>query len=363
MFKTNRLSNRTPFVVACAILFSTTLLLADQAVLKDGSVINGTITKIEGDNLFLQTSFAGELIIPMLELQTLESDQAIELKLRNGKITSQKLDASDAASLISQIVAAGTAVTVPEPTTAGVSNEPVAEPVSRIWKFEGAVGLSGKSGNSNKDDFSGSLKAVMENDDQRLEFALRYHLSETELSNRIREKTTDESIASANYTSFFTPSFGWFFGQSLERDRFENIELRSLTAAGITWKALDAEKKTLELSAGLANRYESYGFDLNADGLEDKVGSENLPGIDFSLKFKWLPADWAEWNTSLSINPVFEDLSNYQIDHLSTLDIPLGASDLWKLRVSVSNQYRSIVTTDTEKLDTTYALSLLLKWM
>ena len=111
----------------------------------------------------------------------------------------------------------------------------------------------------------------MENNDQRLELAFRYNLSETELSTGRREKTTDESIASANYTSFFTPTVGWFFNQSLERDRFENVELRSLTAAGITWKALAHDRKTLELSTGLANRYESYGFDLNADGLEGQV--------------------------------------------------------------------------------------------
>ena len=96
---------------------------------------------------------------------------------------------------------------------------------------------------------------------------------------------------------------------------------------------------------------------------KDRFGSENLPGMDFALKFKWLPTNWVEWNTTLSINPVFEDLSDYRIDHLSTVDIPLGTSDLWKLRISLSNQYRSIVTTDTDKLDTTYALSLLLKWM
>ena len=52
------------------------------------------------------------------------------------------------------------------------------------------------------------------------------------------------------------------------------------------------------------------------------------------MKFYWKINDWIEWNTSLGINPAFEDMSDYRIDHTSTIDVPLGKSDLWKLRLA-----------------------------
>ena len=330
--------------------------------MKDGSTILGSIQRIEDNKLFLSTTFAGEIVIALDQVQTLQSTDTVTMKLQNGQTVSQQLDASNTPALLPQIVLAGSAINAEATTQPSAPATPDVETVANLWKFEGAVGLSGKSGNSTKDDLSGTLKAVMEKDNHRLSLGLQYHLSESEISDGTRQKTTDETIANASYTSFFTPNIGWFADQTLERDRFENIDLRSLTSVGVTWKTWSDGPNSLELSTGVANRYEAYGFDLDGDGFDDRTGSQNLPGLDFGLKLAWHPANWAEWNTSLSINPVFEDFSDYRIDHLSTLDIPLGESNRWKLRVSLANQYRSIVTSGSEKLDTTYALSLLMKW-
>jgi hypothetical protein len=230
------------------------------------------------------------------------------------------------------------------------------------WTYEGALGFSGKSGSGAKQDGHATLKAVRATAVSRLEAQLLVQTGSADDANGDSRKTSDEWIGKADFTSYFSSQWGWQVKQHLERDRFENIKLRSLSSLGLSFKAVQESDRRLEFAAGFAHRYESYGFDLNRDGMDDRSGSESQPGMNLGLKWYWKFAEWAEWNLSLDYNPVFEDMGDYRLDHQSTLDIPLGYSDAWKLRLLLANQYKSVRPVGQDASDTTYALSLLFKW-
>ena len=67
---------------------------------------------------------------------------------------------------------------------------------------------------------------------------------------------------------------------------------------------------------------------------------------------------------SLTYVPKFEDFGDYRLKQDSAVELPLGLSDFWKLRLGVSNAYKSFIPVDSEleKLDTTYYTRLILSW-
>ena len=48
--------------------------------------------------------------------------------------------------------------------------------------------------------------------------------------------TSEEVIGGVDFSAYFNDHYGWFVREELEKDRFEDIELRSTSAAGLKYK-------------------------------------------------------------------------------------------------------------------------------
>jgi hypothetical protein len=353
-----------PFSFACVGLLFSQVALADVVEITDGSRLNGEIVKIHEGKLVLKTSYAGTLEIAMSDVVAFSRDEPASVRFADGSVAVGPVRAAGAGRVTvassggsvsgatSEVVAAW-APGETDPAIAAVESQ------LRKWRYEAAVALTGKIGNTDKSDYAATFRAVLEGPRDRLTFYSGYNFAQ---AGDPGVTTAEEMIGGVNYTNFFAEHYGWYVRQELERDKFENLKFRSTTAAGFTYRPINEALQKLEFFGGLSLRYEGYGFDLNDDGVEDKTGSESFPGLDFGLKHYWRFADWGEMNNALTYNPSFDDFGNYRLDHLSTVDIPLGSSDFWKLRLSLQNQYNSDVPAGAENLDTTYALSLLLNW-
>jgi len=74
-----------PFCVLCVILLASSIVFADQVVLKNGDRLTGTIVKSDGKNLVLKSEFAGEVTIQWDAVQGLTSAGDLHLDLKNGQ--------------------------------------------------------------------------------------------------------------------------------------------------------------------------------------------------------------------------------------------------------------------------------------
>jgi hypothetical protein len=61
----------------------------------------------------------------------------------------------------------------------------------------------------------------------------------------VETKTADELKGGADYSSFFSERSGWFVRQELERDNVEDVDLRSTTDAGFTYRLIKTERQQL----------------------------------------------------------------------------------------------------------------------
>lgn len=349
---------------ACAGLFVAQTLTADVVETQDGSRLNGEIIRIHEGTLVLETSFAGELKIGLDEVVSFSSEDPENVRFADGTVAVGPVQGDG----LGQITITGPSGTVSGSTDKVIAawapgdRDPIVlareaelEGQLRQWSYEAAVALTGRYGNTEKNDYAASAKATLEGPNDRLQFYVGWLYADTD-----GVRSTDEIVGGVSYTNFFSEKFGWYVREELERDQFENIDFRSTTAAGLNYRAINKKTQKLELTAGLSLRYEGYTDPALSGGLTD----ESFPGLDFGVKHYWKFADWGEMNNSITYNPTFADFGDYRLDHLSTVDIPLGTVDYWKVRFSLQNQYNSGIdeATGAEKLDTTYAISLLLNW-
>lgn len=352
MTKLKRITLVALAVVAGAMLNAATLELAD------GSRLHGELIKIEGGKVTFRTAFAGDLEIPQEQVANLQSDAVVNVRTRTGEVFQGSV-VSDGQGTLQIRSAAGTGTARIDNVVSGwgagqrdpeiVAMEAELEQLRRKWRYSLGFDLTGSDGNTNNFGVGLRFNALLEGPNDRLRFYGSYLYQQ---DNNIRSK--DEQIVGVRYTNFFTSHIGWFVRQELERDTFEGVDFRSTSAAGLTYRFINEERMSLEGSAGFSYRYEDY----STPGLD----AEGFPGLDLGLEFAWQFADWGRLNSSLSYIPSIEDFSEYLIEHESSIDMPLGQSDFWVLRLGVNNKFNSEPGPGRKDLDTTYFIRLLLTW-
>lgn len=344
-------------------------LSADVVEMNDGSRLVGKITQIYAGEITLETQFAGTLVLDQAQVRSFSTDTPLTVRLDDGA-TATGVVVAPGGEQVQVNLPAGSLTTATtevaaawpqgqrDPEAAARETELVS--LQRKWRFEAAANVEGRDGNSEEFDTSMNFKATLDGPRDRLDMYASYAYSASkDETTGDTTSTTDEIIGGIRYTSFFAGPLGWYVRQELERDKFEDIDLRSTTASGLSYKFVDQDTMRLEGRAGLSFRYEAYEEDASTGTTPD---NQDFFGLDFGLTYYWKFAEWGELNSELTYLPSVEDFGDFRLTHTSTVDIPLAFSDFWKLRVGLSNDYNSEPSGERERMDTTYFLSLLLTW-
>jgi putative salt-induced outer membrane protein YdiY len=349
---------KTRMRLALAIVAVCTVpLRAAEVVLQDGSRLVGQLESIEGGVLVLKPSWGDAIRIPQAEVVTVENESPATYRLRTGEVLSGEIRLDSAGPVI---VSASAEVVVPvsqiEAAWLPGAEDPAEaarvralEAQVRRWTYQLGFDLSGSAGNAENLGTSVNAQAKLEGPSDRLLLYGSYNYKETD-----GLRSADEQKAGMRYTNFFGEKMGWFVREELERDTFEGVDFRSTTALGLSYRFIKRDRLSLEGSAGLSYRYDSYS-DVGADNVD-------FPGLDFGADLGWQFADWGKLVTKASYIPSFEDLGDYIIEQETGVDVPLGVSDAWVMRFGLSNQYNSRPSGNREKLDTTWFARLLLNW-
>lgn len=361
----------------------TVSLLADTVETVDGSRLVGRILSIDSGKVVLETAYAGKIEIAQAQVARISTDAPINVRLASGTTMAGRVE-SDGADGI-RIV--GTDGTLSAKTDRVAASWPVGgvDPQQealrqelakkdRKWAYTASVDLNGKRGNSDKLSSQLALSAVLESDNDRLRFYGSYDRSEEN-----KRKTADEIKGGVDYTSYFYRDLGWYGRIELETDEFENLDFRATAALGLTYRFIKTETQSLEGRAGVGYRFESFKDTLVAapgpgvvtvlDPVTGLPASYYVPGsdvetmtIDFGILHDWRFASWGRAKTSLTYAPSVEDFGDYNLNHDTGIEIPLGLSDFWVLRLGVANDYKSRPAFGRKSLDTTYYTRLVLRW-
>ena len=207
--------------------------------------------------------------------------------------------------------------------------------------------LTGKSGNSDEMTTNMRADARMVTKLDELRFYGSYQRAQQD-----GDDTSDETIAGASYSAYMYDPWGWYVRAELEKDKFEDIDLRTTVASGLSWRPVHTDDRTLRFWVGLGYRHESFDNDVESNGAMT---------VDSGVSHHWQMKPWLTLDNSLTYAPAIEHFGNYLINHDTALVMPVGASR-WSLSVGVQNDYNSDPAPDRDKLDTTYYTRALMRF-
>lgn len=344
------------------------LALADTVYLQDGSQVNGRIISMSDSELRLKTSFAGELTVPRDQLVGVASDDALPLRMASGDEvqgqfvytpagSGQSIIVDDQPQAIpgsSEEVLAEVAAVAPQVVAAQQEDDDEYElPESDIlppedadyWSGRVELALNGNSGNTDTSSLLTELSGLRDTGDTRLSLSASVDRQEED-----DEQTAEEYLGQGRYEYDMTRRFFWFGQQELEKDEFEDIDLRSRTLFGPGFYIARRDRLTFKVRSGVGFQHESY---TEGDSSSEMIFSS---GWDYAQ----LVGEWLKLTHEFTIYPEITNSpsENYALESELGVEVPIADSQAWRVRGALEHEYNNNPEPGVEDLDTSYQVGV-----
>ncbi|WP_404362473.1 YdiY family protein [Marinobacter sp.] len=358
--KFSRATRVTPLITcATALLFVIHApgLQADRVFLSDGSLVNGKVISLYEDEVLVDTSFAGEMEIEADQIAGVTTDDPVVTQLADGNelVGSLSWDEELGQQISSDLL--GT-VQIPFSSISSIWHEQLTErheetlselegirvTQENVWSGRLNLGLAGADGNTDRTSFNGRVSTARETDFDRLTFSLRNRFAEED-----GEETENQTVANARLERDISERFFVFGNLGLERDRFENLDLRAALTAGLGYFVIQRDDHKFKPRVGVGYQVEAFDSKDNESEPLLALGYDYLiqfyGDTEFTHEFTWLPS--------------LEDPgSDYRLVSEAALIHPLDEASTWNLGVRLTHEFDANPSADVEKLDTFYSLEL-----
>ncbi|MGZ0654603.1 DUF481 domain-containing protein [Coraliomargarita sp. W4R72] len=330
-------------------IFISSIASADIVRTTDGAQLIGTITLIDKGVIHLDTAYAGQIQIKQEQVESFQSDEARVVRLASGTVMAGPISSNggDTIRIQSEDGVLETSTTKVAAAWAPTSEDPDLARNRREWRYQAGLDITGKKGNTDKFRIGASFDAELKGPNDTLAFFFDYEQAEDN-----GNKTEDRTAGGASYESFFSEVLGWYVRTELENDPIDNIQLRSTSAGGLSYRLIHKENQTLVARTGLGYRYTAY---------ENDQDGESSATLDFGLAHTYRFKNHFKMKNDLTFVPSINDFNIYRIVHDSGIEIPVGSGDNWKVRMGIKNEYES-ETTAEENMDTTYYTKMVYSW-
>ncbi len=348
---------------------------ADTVVTVTDDVVNGTITRIHGGKVTIETAFAGTLEIPREQVKSLQYAAASEAKPLYARLSPEdrakeevrvSRDAQGRAVLIPTADKAK-ALAIDEVSTlwATDAQDPDFPPV-KLWSFSLSFGLNGNSGNTQ--DLSASVRAEAIRSTENTTFKLYGTFDKTRSEGTL---TAEQYIGGLDFEHRPSSIASWYLRDEAQHNRFSDYHLRNVAAAGYGYYLInrndEGRNTTLRFRIGLSHSYTRH-YTASYPGSDKRVTDSDL-GLDLGLLFHHDFACGLGWNTEITYIPIIDDLDRgtlthetrltYTLKELATIDKRL--SDI-ALEAGMRNEYQTDPDPGYCNTDTTWFFRLKKTW-
>ncbi len=332
--------------IAALALMNTAAYAADEVVLKDGSRVLGTVKSSNGGVVVLETDFAGAISIPADKISSVNTGEAVVVKLKDGRVTKQQpismtageIVAEDTAGMAMSYQIADIDVINPKPWQLGQGYQ---------WNGRASLALAMERGNTESDKFNFLMDNTWVSLRDRITLSLSGKRDEAD-----GEKTADNWQAVAKYDYFLAdPRYYLGVNASLSADKFTDLDLRTYIGPyfGVQW-------------------YKTVDFSLATEFGLVYVKDEYISGGE-----KEYPA--ANWTVDIS-SEYFGGGSRVYFHHTGVVSLEEASDLLTTTRTGIAFplmgglelgaealfKYDGSVEADVESLDEVYSLRLGYSW-
>lgn len=218
---------------------------ADEIRLANGDRITGQIVRKVGNDLVVDTDYAGRLTLRWDQVSTLQTDQPLTVMTRDGELSDEAQLGSRSEVALDIGSAAGTRSVRPE-DIAFINPTPEQSGRGATYRGHANVSASLVRGNSENERIYGDAGFNARARDYAWGLGVKVNRRE---ERGIR--TAQQLLVDGNYDRFIDPRHFLYGRSSLEQDRFKDIRLRTTVGAGYGWQLYDDDRTRLSLRTGL----------------------------------------------------------------------------------------------------------------
>jgi putative salt-induced outer membrane protein YdiY len=257
------------------LLFCSHLASADTVELTNGDKLTGTVTEQTAGKIKIETSYAGTVIVDLAEVRSMNTDSPMQFVMQDGKIINGTLRALPDGGLV---ITGTDQSSMQLPGLASISSIGTIQPTGTLpFVWHGNAALSGNVTKGNTDTSSvglgsrivGEQKAV-----QRITGYANYYKEETDGTT-----TKNQYLLGGKYDRFFTEKWYGFVGLDFEKDKFKDLDLRSILSAGLGHQFYNTDDLKLSVEGGLSYTDDNF---INAD---DNAYAGFVWGVNWEQKF------------------------------------------------------------------------------
>ena len=349
---------------AAALCCVAPAVFADTVYLEDGSRINGEIVSLSANSIMMDTAFADSLTISRNQIEGLASDDTLKVLLSSGRQTearfaydaqphTQRIDIGDDAgneSLTLDDIAEIAPAVVDAQQDEDDYELPNADSLppenGDYWSGSAEVALNGKSGNTDTSSLLTRVSALRDTGGTRLSLSASADREEED-----NETTSEEYLGEARFEDDLTQRLFWFLQQELEKDEFEDIDLRSRTLIGPGYFLARRDRLTFKVRGGIGHQYEKYTSGGNNSELIFSAGWD----------YAQLVGEWLTLTHEFTAYPEVTNSpsENFILESALGVELPIANSDVWRLRAGLDHKYNNNPEPGVEDLDTTYNFGVL----
>lgn len=328
------------------LLSSSTVLQADEVLMKNGDRLTGSVVRQEGNTLNLKTTYAGTLELDWSQVSEVVFEEAKPLLLQDERVLEVKAVRTEEGTRPVLLDAENEPLPVTQEQVKVLNPEPWE--MGRGGKFSGSfhLALKNEAGNSESSELDADLK-------------LNYRLLRYELQSytQVEYDTTRGARSSDNWSSFnnvdrlFRTPWYVSYQVALKHDRFADLRMRVLTGLSPGYRFVEAKVHNLKGEIGAAY--------LNDDFYDAE--DESYWGSTWYLEGdQYLWKDWVQlYHRQLGFISV-NDTDKYLWRAWTGIRVYLVAGFTGSVEYEIDYDSRPAV--ETESTDETLRLKLGYKW-
>ena len=220
---------------------------SDQVILKNGSVIKGTIVYVEKDSLLLETDSFDPVKISVWHIQSIKTDNAVDVVLDNGERWRGKISTNDKGEMVL------------EPNEGGKDRQLNFGFIDGIyhmrpaWDNKMTIGGSQTTGSSDVLGFSISGTSTRDSEKDRL--TLLSQLTYAEASGQLVE---DNWSGTVKYDYFFRPRMYLALAEEIKHDKMQDLKLRTVTSGSLGYNFVRKPETLFEVELGIGAMTEQF---------------------------------------------------------------------------------------------------------
>ena len=328
----NRIRVSIAVVLALALTSAGRAAAQQTLVLTNGDRVTGRVDKIDGATWVVKY-LDGEIKVPAAQIQTLSTSVPLGVRLANGTI-----GVLDTARM-EVVVANGSAVAVApaEIAAVGPADRPEAlrviriglySPIRKFWWLVAGLGFSDLTGNSRARSTSANVEIERRTKKDRLNLQGAMHRESSRSPSGPFAQTVGKYFGAAR-TDVTLSGALFVFGETRdERDRFQDLRLRSIYDGGLGLQVVSNRNTDLRFSGGGGYRKEKYYTAMSTSSAIVVLGGILKQRVG-PMRFAW-QVDW---------NPRADMIDDYRLRS----DASLTATTFkgLGLRVAMLDEYSS----------------------